>query len=358
MDSVTGRFPGNAGADIVVDVRTQSLQNALDTATDVNGDGYIIIGVVARDGKVPGGQGNQQVDVMRVYPSPFALIGCGVTLVDPSSCDGHAVVDIRASAKSPEFPAGSGITLYFQEITAAASASAPGWLARGDGRFFEGIGANSNTQGIKVVGNRSVIHNSSASSNVNGGISVQGDGNTIDTVHTSSNDGGDGISVAGNGNTIANSMAGGPGGDNGGAGIRVSGAGNLIAGNNAFSNVLDGISVAGGTAVSPNVVMNNVSGTQTLGNGGSGISVTGTGSGAGGSAGINGNTTLGNGVDGIQVNGSGHKLKNNSSGGNGPDTNRICQYQVTSGNINATGNTIGSVPIPGADGSLFPIGCK
>jgi len=187
---------------------------------------------------------------------------------------------------------------------------------------------------------------------------VQGDGNAIDTVQTSSNDGGDGISVAGNGNTIANSMAGGQGGDNGGAGIRVSGAGNLITGNNALSNVLDGISVAGGTAVSPNVVMNNVSGTQTLGNGGSGISMTGTGSGAGGSAGINGNTTMGNGLDGIQVNGSGHKLKNNSSGGNGPDTNRICQYQGTSGNINATGNTIGSVPIPGADGSLFPIGCK
>lgn len=358
MDSVTGRFPGNAGADIVVDVRTQSLQNALDTVTDVNGDGYIIVGVVARDGKVPGGQGNQQVDVTRVYPSPFALIGCGVTLMDPTSCDAHAVVDIRASAKSPEFPAGSGITLYFQEITAAASASAPGWLARGDGRFFEGIGANSNMQGIKVVGDRSVIHNSFASGNVIGGISVQGDGNTIDTVQTSENDGGDGISVAGNGNTIANSTARGQGGDTGGAGIRVSGAGNLIASNNAYSNVLDGISVAGGTAVSPNVVSNNVSGTQLLGNGGSGISLTGTGSGAGGGAGIKGNTTRGNAAHGIRVNGSGHKLKDNSSGGNGPDTNRACQYWVNPGNINATGNTIGSVPIPGADGSPFPTDCK
>jgi hypothetical protein len=112
MDQVTGRFPGNAGADIVVDVRTQSLQNALDTATDVNHDGYIIIGVVARDGGVPGGQAYQQVDVTRAYPSPFALIGCGITLRDPSFCDGHAVVDIRAGAKSPNsrWAAGSRCT--------------------------------------------------------------------------------------------------------------------------------------------------------------------------------------------------------------------------------------------------------
>ena len=86
--------------------------------------------------------------------------------------------------------------------------------------------------------------------------------------------------------------------------------------------------------------------------------MTGTGSGAGGGADLKGNTTRGTGSDGIQVNGSGHKLKNNSSGGSGPDTNRVCQYRVTSGNINATGNTIGSVPIPGANGSPFPIGCK
>jgi hypothetical protein len=354
MDPLTGRFPNNAGADIVVDLRTQSLQNALDTATDVNHDGYIIVGVVARDGGVPGGQGHQQVDVTRAYPSPFALIGCGVTLVDPMLCDGHAVVDIRASAKSPEFPAGSGVTLYFQEITATGSASAAGWLVRGDGRFFEGIGADGNIQGMNIAGNRNVIHNSFATGNVNGGITVKGDGNLIDTVQASRNDAGYGISVGGNGNTIANSTA----GDNGAGGIQVNGAGNLITGNNAFNNALDGIGVSGGTAVSPNVVSNNISGTSTLGNGGAGISLTGTGSGAAGSAGIKGNTTRGNGSDGIRVNGSGHKLKNNSSGGSsfGFDTNRGCQYRVTPGNINATGNTIGSVPIPGANGSPFP-GC-
>ncbi len=350
MDSVTGRFPGNAGADIVVDVRTQSLQNALDTATDVNNDGYIIIGVVARDGKVPGGQGQQQVDVTRAYPNPFALIGCGVTLRDAAVCDGHAVVDIRASATSPEFPAGSGVTLYFQEITATSSVSAPGWLVRGDGRFFEGIGADGNMQGMNIEGNRSSIHNSSANANVNGGITMKGDGNTIDTVQTSRNDAGYGLTVWGNGNTIANGTTAG----NGAAGIHVNGAGNLITGNNAFSNALDGIVAIGGTAVSPNVVSNNVSGTNALGNGGAGISLSGTGSGAGGAAGISGNTTRGNASDGIQVNGSGHKLKNNSSGGSGPDANQACQYRVTPGNINATGNTIGSVPIPGADGSPFP----
>jgi len=351
MDQVTGRFPGNAGADIVVDVRTQSLQNALDTATDVNHDGYIIIGVVARDGGVPGGQAYQQVDVTRAYPSPFALIGCGVTLRDPAFCDGHAVVDILASAKSPEFPVGSGVTLYVQEITATGSLSSPGWRVRGDGRFFEGIGADGNMQGMNLTGNRSTIHNSFANGNVNGGITMKGDGNTIDTVQASKNDAGDGINVSGNGNTIANSTAGGQaGGGNGAAGIRVNGAGNLLDGNNTFSNALEGIGVTGGTALSPNVVSTNVSSE----NGRTGVSLSGTGSGAAGTPGIRANTTQGNGLDGIQVNGSGHKLKSNSSGGSGSSANHSCQYRVTPGNINVSGNTIGSVPIPGAKGSVFP----
>jgi hypothetical protein len=355
MDQVTGRFPGNAGADIVVDVRTQSLQSALDTATDVNHDGYIIIGVVARDGGVPGGQAYQQVDVTRAYPSPFALIGCGITLRDPSFCDGHAVVDIRAGAKSPEFPVGSGVTLYVQEITTTGSLSSPGWLVRGDGRFFEGVGALGNMQGMTFTGNRNTIRNSFATDNVNGGIVMQGDRNTIETVQTSRNDAGHGISLAGNANTIANSTSGGQGGGgNGAAGIQVRGTGNLITGNSVFGNTLDGIGVIGGTAISPNVVNGNGSAS----NGGSGISLSGTGGGAGGAVGIKGNTTRGNGLDGIQVNGSGHKLKSNSSGGGGSDANLACQYSVGSGNINMTGNTIGSVLIPGANGSAFPTGCK
>ena len=132
------------------------------------------------------------------------------------------------------------------------------------------------------------------------------------------------------------------------------GTGNLITGNNAFRNVLDGIGVSGGTAVSPNVVNSNVSGTAGSGNGGAGIALTGTGSGAGGGADIKGNITRGNASDGIQVTGSGHKLKNNSSGGSGADRNYACQYRMASGNINMSGNTIGSVPIPGANGSPFP----
>ena len=90
------------------------------------------------------------------------------------------------------------------------------------------------------------------------------------------------------------------------AGIGVDGTGNLITGNNTSRNVLDGIGVSGGTAVSPNVVNSNVSGTAGSGNGRAGIALTGTGSGAGGSAYIKGNTTRGNASDGIQVTGSGH----------------------------------------------------
>jgi hypothetical protein len=205
---------------------------------------------------------------------------------------------------------------------------------------------------MNIEGNRNVVHNSFANDNVNGGIAVKGDGNTIDTVQTSRNSAGYGLSVVGNGNTIANGTA----VDNGAAGIRVGGTGNLITGNNASRNILDGIGVSGGTAVSPNVVSSNVGGTAGSGNGRAGISLTGTGSGAGGVADIKGNTTRGNASDGIQVTGSGHKLKNNSSGGSGSDRNHVCQYRVASGNINESGNTMGSVPIPGANGSPFP-GC-
>ena len=137
-------------------------------------------------------------------------------------------------------------------------------------------------------------------------------------------------------------------GDNGAVGIRVGGTGNLITGNNAFRNALDGIGVSGGTAVSPNVVNSNVSGTSGSGNGGAGIALTGTGSGAGGGAGIKGNITRGNTSDGIEVTGSGHKLKNNSSGGSGADGNHACQYRMFSGNTNMSGNHDWVGPILGA----------
>jgi len=47
LDPDTGRFPDNAGPDVVVQLDLgQTVQDAVDTATDSNGDGYILILVV------------------------------------------------------------------------------------------------------------------------------------------------------------------------------------------------------------------------------------------------------------------------------------------------------------------------
>ena len=356
LDPTTGRFPGNAGADVVVDLRTQSLQAAIDSVTDVNGDGYIIVGVIAQSGGAPGGQSKQEIDVTRAYSKPFALIGCGVMLFDPLSCDNHGLVQVHAGATSPEFPVGSGVTLYFQEISTNGSVSAPGWVVEGDGRFLEAIGSQGNMQGMRIVGNGNTLRNSFADRNFAGGVIVQGNANTIDTVKATNNGGGDGIQVTGNSNTITKSAGGGQGVGNGGAGIRVSGVSNLISGNSGHGNVGDGINVGGGTATNPNIVKNNVAGGPYLGNIGNGIVLSGTGKGAAGPVDLDANTAQNNGLDGFKVPGTGHQLRNNVSGGLNR-SNNACQYEVAAGNINATGNKRGFLTIPGANGSAFPTGC-
>jgi hypothetical protein len=358
LDPLTGRFPGNLGPDVLVDVRTSSLQAAIDAASDLNNDGYIIIGIIAAANGVPGGQATQEVEVSRAYAKPFAMIACGVTLNDPVSCDGRAVVHVRASATSPEFPVGSGVTLYFQDITVTGSSSAPGWLVEGDGRLLQEIGSQTNARGgVKIVGNRNAIRNSVVSNNVGGGVIVQGQSNTVYAVTANNNVGGDGIQVSGNSNTIAQSTAGNQGVGNGASGINVSGRGNLIESNGAFHNSASGISVSGGTGGSPNIVKNNVAGGPNRGNWGSGLVIGGSGQGAAGVVDIIGNIARSNAVNGFTVTGTGHRLKDNDSGGAGSSINLACQYKVAAGNFNATGNKRNGLLIPGANGSLFPTGC-
>jgi hypothetical protein len=357
LDPLTGRFPGNLGPDIVVDVRTNSLQGATDTASDVNNDGYIIVGIIGAANGLPGGQGQQAVEISQAYGKPFAMIACGVTMADPHSCDGRAVVRVLSSATSPEFPVGSGVTLYFQDITATSSGSAPGWLVEGDGRLLEGIGAQGNSSGgVKIVGNRNAIRNSSISRNVGSGVVVQGHSNVIQAVTANANVGGDGILVIGNNNTIEDSRAGDQGLGNGSSGINVSGTGNLVKGNGTFSNHGNGITVGGGTAASPNIVKSNIAGSPGRGNLSSGIALGGGGQGTGGVVDVVGNTVYSN-TFGLKVTGTGHRLNANTSGGPGPDANLACQYWVATGNFNATANTRNSSPITGADGSPFPTGC-
>ena len=259
-----------------------------------------------------------------------------------------------ASRDEPRVPGGERREAVLPgDFSALGSSSAPGWLVDGDGRLLEGIGSNAEHDGMKIAGNGNTIHNSFANDNVGGGITMIGDGNTVDAVQASRNDAGYGINVVGKGNTIANSTARRqrgrrhPGGRNGQPDQR----------QQRLTATSSTVSVSPGAPPSAPTWLTVTSAAQPApATGESALPLTGTGSGAVGSADIKGNITRGNASDGIQVTGSGHKLKNNSSGGSGSDGNHACQYRMASGNINMSGNTIGSVPIPGANGSSFP-GC-
>ena len=358
LDPASGRFPNNRGPDVIVDARTGSIQAAINAASDTNGDGLIIIGVVAKDNLQAGGVVDQSIDLSKAYGKPFALVACGVLLHDPMRCDGIAAVSVHASATSPEYPVGSGVTLYIHGLSSQYSQSSPGFMVEGNGRYIEGASVTDSMIGVKIVGNRNTVHNGYMHGNLVSGVVVEGNGNVIDTVQSVDNAGGDGIQVTGSGNTVVRSTAGGQGAGNGGNGITVSGPSNLIASNSAFANTGDGINVGGGTAANPNIVRANIAGTPYRGNGGNGIVVAGTGSGASSPIEIESNTTQSNGLTGVKVTGTGHQLKKNVSGGFKAKTNGLCEFEVGAGNINATGNTSGIKSILGADGSAFPTGCK
>ena len=70
LDPTTGRFPNNLGPDAIVRTHVgQSVQAAIDAATDVNSDGYVIVGVVANDG-ASGGHATESIVIDRIYRIP------------------------------------------------------------------------------------------------------------------------------------------------------------------------------------------------------------------------------------------------------------------------------------------------
>jgi hypothetical protein len=294
--ALAARFPLNGGYDDVV--RTylgETVQDGVDTASDVNGDGFIIVGVLANANGNLGGHVNQSLEISQVYPKPFGLAACSVTLHDPTPGDGIPTARITAGAGSPLH---MGAALWIMDLHAADS-SVAGWKVEGDLRYMRNVAVSANPGvGMWLLGNNNTMHNGVASGN-GLGILVQGDGNIVtdaDAFSSTSH----GVGVFGNSNQLLKIDAGDIGKGNGGHGFNVSGNFNVLTENKARSNTLDGIRIVAGT---------------------------------------------------------GNRLKKNLSGGTASQNNGDCEFEVVAGNINDKENKANNVLIPGGPNAPFPTGC-
>ncbi|HYC23173.1 MAG TPA: right-handed parallel beta-helix repeat-containing protein [Candidatus Bathyarchaeia archaeon] len=351
LDPVSGRFPGNLGADTVVETQNgDSIQTAINTASDSNGDGYIIIGVVAKSGGVLGGNTSQHFMISANYdPLPFALIGCSVVVHDDDTGDGLPTAWVKSSAQSPD--------LFIMDLHAADSDSF-GWLVEGDGRTLRNVKAFDNAlAGIKFAGNGNLLHGGLAQGNGGNGILVVGNANVIEESDAFLN-GDDGIEVDGNNNQILKNDSGDRNKGNGGDGIEVTGAGNLLSENDAFANDDDGFDVFGTSSSNPNVIRKSRAGDRGKGNAANGIIVGGLGNGKPNPVEIDENKVKGNGLAGIVVVGSKFELRKNQSGGSSGEDNGGCEFDVAAGNFNSKDNKANGVTVlPNTDGAPFPTGC-
>jgi hypothetical protein len=251
------RFLNNKGIDNLVRVDLgESIQNAVDTAADTNGDGYILIGVIANATGALGGHTSQTVVINRAYALPFALIGCSVTLHDPNRGDGQPTARIAASASSPTTP-NNPANILVMDLHASDS-DAAGWLVEGNGRELRNVSVSGNAAGISVVGDRNTVHNAVVYGNQGIGISVLGHDNLLDTPDVTKS-ASHGIQVTGDRNQVLKALAGDKDKGNQDDGIRVDGVGNLLQDNRANANGGKGFDVSGGTGAAPNRLKNNQS---------------------------------------------------------------------------------------------------
>ena len=352
LKGLAARFVDNHGPDIVVRVDLgEQIQHAIDVASDLNGDGYIIVGAVNSGIGAPYGTVLQRVVIDRVYPLPFGLFGCSLSIRNPAPRKGRPTAHITAAAAAPD--------LFVMDLHATGSPMV-GWLVEGHGRYLRNAYAKDNGVGYWFIGDGNTLHNGKAEANSGVGVFVDGDGNTIKDTRVAIN-GSDGIQVAGDNNTVLKNLVGDRGKGNGRTGIRVAGAGNLIQKNKVYASGGDGIEVTGGHAARLNVIKKNTVGDNAKGNAGSGIHVRDdSGNGTPIAIEIEQNTVRSNGLNGILVaaGATGHELKGNVSGDTSPERNNGgCAYLVAAGNLNATGNKANGVTVPGADGSAFPTTC-
>jgi hypothetical protein len=336
---LAGRVP-----DVIV--RTDlggSIQAAVAGATDTNGDGYIIVGVVSNGTGALGGSTTQNVVIDQVYPKPFLLIGCSVTMINPRANAGNPTGWIKPGAGVLN-PPGGNIFAMDLHGTGSTGVNGAGWKVEGNGRELRNTGASGNTTGIWFVGGNNIMHNGAASSNSGVGLKIEGNGNYVTDTDVFSNTS-HGVQVIGNNNQLLKIDAGDIGKGNGGDGVNVNGTGNLIQECDAYANSGNGISATGGA----NTLNKNNGGGKGKGNGQKGIAV-------GGSGPLTQNTARGNTGFGFDLTSGGHTLKNNVSGGTGSgEPNGGCQYNVAGSNTNSGGNTSNGVTVTG---NPFPTGCK
>jgi parallel beta-helix repeat protein len=241
---LAGRVP-----DVIV--RTdlgKSIQAAVDTASDTNGDGFIIIGVASNGTGALGGSTHQSVVISQVYTKPFLLFGCSVTMIDPTPSDANPTGWIKSSAGSPG-------NIFVMDLHGTGSDVA-GWKVEGNGRTLRNVENNTSGVGAWFLGNNNTMHNGKALNNTGVGVLVSGDGNVVTDTLVEFNKG-NGIEVHGNNNQILKTQLGDISKGNLGDGLNVSGNGNTLRENTARANTLDGIHVVTGTG---NTLTKNLSG--------------------------------------------------------------------------------------------------
>jgi hypothetical protein len=322
----------------------QSVQLAVNGATDTNNDGFIIVAVSGQPGGQLGGSAKQKVAVSANYgiAKPFALIGCSVTLTGGGT---DPAVWIKSTASSKNITVNGRTTnIFLMDLHGASSAA--GVEADGTNRYLrnEGnTGAINNVTGIKVLGDNNTVHNGAANGSTGDGVYVSGNGNLLTDTNAMSNKG-NGFNVVGSTNQLVRLNAGEKATPNGADGVHVVGNSNSLSQISAYANALDGIDVAGAT----NTLSANVAGDGGKGNGQSGLRVAGAGNS------LQSNTARANTGDGFTVtlgtSVSPNRLKSNlSNTGTSGSTleNKGAEYRLTGSVKNdGGGNAADSIVVP------------
>jgi hypothetical protein len=282
LDPTTGNWPNNAGPDYWVFVNQgQSVQTAVDNAAladssttgDINGDGFLLIQVVAHDDASSGGSAAQAVQVSAAYTKPFGLLGCSVTLTGGGA--GPAIwVKSTASAPTTTVAADNdgSANIYIGNLHGGNSAT--GVKIDGNGRYLRTAHATSNTAGgFVITGSSNTLYSGYATGNTGNGVSITGDSNLVTSSFDAMSSTGHGISIAGNSNTLDDVDAGESTTPNTLDGVHVAGNSNTLREVDAYKNGDDGVDITGNS----NTIEDSTAGAHNKGNGDDGYFASGYG---------------------------------------------------------------------------------